>query len=88
MRMAQAIATNPGCIGIGLEEDTAIYVTDGYNLEVVGSGLVTIVDGMDISRTNIYEIQTGEPFTVCDLKVHLLSKGEKYRIPTYDQLHI
>ncbi|QCR22243.1 cyanophycinase [Pontibacter sp. SGAir0037] len=88
VRMAQAIATNPGCIGIGLEEDTAIYVTDGYKLEVLGSGLVTIVDGMDISRTNIYEINTGEPFTVCDLKVHLLSRGEKYDIPTYDQLHL
>ncbi len=88
VRMSQAIATNPGCIGIGLEEDTAIYVTEGTNVEVLGSGLVTIVDGMDISRTNIYEIETGQAFTVCDLKVHLLSKGERYKIPTYAQLHV
>lgn len=88
VRMSQAIATNPGCIGIGLEEDTAIYVTEGTNVEVLGSGLVTIVDGMDISRTNIYEIETGQAFTVCDLKVHLLSKGERYKIPTFAQLHI
>ena len=88
VRISQCIATNPGCIGIGLEEDTAIYVKEGKELEVVGSGLVTIVDGTGITRTNIYEIETGEPFTVCDLKVHLLSKGERYTIPTYDQLHI
>ncbi|MCC9138398.1 cyanophycinase [Pontibacter silvestris] len=88
VRMSQAIATNPGCIGIGLEEDTAILVTEGKNVEVLGSGLVTVVDGMGISRSNIYEISTGEPFTVCDLKVHLLSKGERYTLPTYDQLHL
>lgn len=88
VRMAQAIATNPGCIGIGLEEDTAIYVTEGKNVEVIGSGLITIVDGLDISETNIYEIKTGEAFSVSNLKVHLLSCGKRYIIPTYDQLHL
>ncbi|MFT2011252.1 cyanophycinase [Pontibacter sp. 13R65] len=88
VRMSQAICTNPGCIGIGLEEDTAILVTEGKEMEVLGSGLVTIVDGMGISHTNIYEIKTGEPFTVRDMKVHLLSRGEKYTLPIYDQLHI
>ncbi|MBF9254456.1 cyanophycinase [Pontibacter sp. 172403-2] len=88
VRVAQAIATNPGCIGIGLEEDTALFVTEGKEAVVVGSGLVTVVDGTGVSRTNIYEISTGEPFTVCDLKVHLLSNGERYTFPTYDQLHL
>lgn len=88
VRMAQAIATNPGCIGIGLEEDTAIFVTEGRNIEVLGSGLITIVDGLDISSTNIYDISTGEPFSVCNLKVHLMSCGQRYVLPTYDQLHL
>lgn len=88
VRISQCIATNPGCIGVGLEEDTAIYVTEGKEMQVRGSGLVTVVDGLGITRTNIYEIGTGEAFTVCDLKVHLLSKGERYTFPTYNQLHI
>lgn len=88
VRMAQAIATNPGCIGIGLEEDTAILVSDGSTFEVIGSGLITVVDGMDISHTNIYEIKSGEPFTVRGLHVHLLRKGDTYKIPVYEQLHI
>ncbi|TXK49821.1 cyanophycinase [Pontibacter qinzhouensis] len=88
VRMSQAISTNPGCIGIGLEEDTAILVTEGKEVEVLGSGLVTVVDGMGISYTNIYEIKTGEPFTVRDMRVHLLSRGERYTLPIYDQLHI
>ncbi|MDQ4141380.1 MAG: cyanophycinase [Bacteroidota bacterium] len=88
VRMAQAIATNPGCIGIGLEEDTAIMVTEGRNIEVLGNGLITVVNGMDITYTNIYEIGNGEPFTVQDLKVHFLNKGECFRLTFYEQLHI
>jgi cyanophycinase len=88
VRMAQAIATNPGCIGIGLEEDTAILVTEGCQVQVLGSGLVTVMDGMDISSTNIYEIGNGEPFSIRDLKVHLLRQGDLYTLPVYNQLHI
>ncbi|MDO6391691.1 cyanophycinase [Pontibacter sp. BT731] len=88
IRVSQCIATNPGCIGIGLEEDTAICVTKGFEVKVLGSGLVTIVDGMGITETNIYDIQSGQPFSVRDMKVHLLAAGETYTLPTYDQLHI
>jgi len=48
MRMAQTIATNPQCIGIGLEEDTGVLFTEGNQIEVVGSGLIVIVDGKGI----------------------------------------
>jgi cyanophycinase len=50
IRMAQIIATNPGCIGLGLEEDTAVVVTEGREMEVIGSGVVTIVDGHALHR--------------------------------------
>jgi len=87
VRMSQCIATNPGCIGVGLEEDTAILVTEGKQAEVIGSGLVTVVNGMNITKSNIYEIGNQEPFTVCGLEVHLLSGGQTYTFPTFDQLH-
>ncbi|MBD1397765.1 cyanophycinase [Pontibacter sp. JH31] len=88
VRMAQAISTNPGCIGIGIEEDTAILVSKGKMVEVIGSGLVTVVDGTGITKSTIHQIKTGEAFTVCDLRVDLLSDKETFELPTYDQLHI
>jgi cyanophycinase len=88
VRMAQAIATNPGCIGLGLEEDTAILVTEGRQIEVLGNGLITIVDGRDISHTNIYEISNDELFSISDMRVHLLARGMHYRLPVAEQLHI
>jgi cyanophycinase len=87
VRMAQMVAMNPGAIGIGLEEDTAIVVTDGKDLEVIGSGIVTVVDGHPSTYTNIYEIKDGEPVTVCDLKVHFLSRGQRYCINKREQTY-
>ncbi|WP_202916001.1 hypothetical protein [Pontibacter pamirensis] len=34
VRAAQCVVTNPGCIGIGLEEDTAAFVTEGREILV------------------------------------------------------
>lgn len=87
IRMAQCISTNPGCIGIGLEEDTAILVTNGRDVEVIGTGLVTVVDGKDITRNSIYEIETGQPFTVFNLRMHLLADRETFTLTTFQQLH-
>jgi cyanophycinase len=86
-RMIQAIATNPQCIGIGLEEDTAILFTEGRYMEVLGSGVVIVVDGMDMTDTNIYNVEQGVPITVRGLKVHMLGKGEHYELPVYEQYH-
>jgi cyanophycinase len=88
VRMAQCIATNPGCIGIGLEEDTAILVTEGRHIEVIGTGLVTVVDGRNVTRNNIYEIESGEPFSLCGLTMHLMAAKARYDLPIFEQLHI
>lgn len=87
VRMAQIIATNPSCIGLGLEEDTAIVVTKGRELEVIGSGLVVVLDGMSVTDTNIHEVDPGKPFSIRDLRLHLLSSGERYTLPIMEQMH-
>lgn len=87
VRMAQIIATNPSCIGLGLEEDTAIVVTEGRELEVIGSGLVVVLDGMSVTQTNIHEVDPGNPFSIRDLRMHLLSSGERYTLPIIEQMH-
>ncbi|WP_181308304.1 cyanophycinase [Rufibacter sp. XAAS-G3-1] len=88
VRLTQAICTNPECIGIGLEEDTAIFVTQGGNVEVVGSGLVTVVDGMGITETNIYDIGNGQPFTAKGLRMHMLGNGDEYVVPSYKRFQL
>lgn len=87
VRMAQAIAMNPTCIGLGIEENTAVLVRNGKDMEVLGSGIVTVVDGMGMTETTVYQVDEGEPFSVRDFKMHLLSRGQTYQLPTFPQLH-
>lgn len=77
-RLAQAIAANPSCIGIGLGEDTGMLITDGNKMEAIGSGLVMIIDGHDIRHSNIADIPDGNPISIENLKVHFCEKGNGY----------
>jgi cyanophycinase len=77
-RLAQAVATNPACIGIGLGEDTGMLITGLDKMEAIGSGCVIIIDGHDISHSNIADIPEGNPFSVENLKVHFCEKGNGY----------
>ncbi len=79
-RLAQAVAANPGCIGIGLGEDTGMLVTEGNRMEAIGSGLVVIVDGHEIGHSNIADIPDGNPISIENMKVHFCEKGNGYLI--------
>lgn len=79
-RLTQAVAANPGCIGIGLGEDTGVLVTEGRYMEAVGSGLIIIIDGHNIRHTNIADLKEGSPISIENLIVHVMAKGNFYDI--------
>ena len=79
-RLAQAVAANPRCIGVGLGEDTGMLITEGNIMEAIGSGLVMILDGQDIVHNNIADIPDGNPISIENLKVHFCAKGNGYHI--------
>jgi cyanophycinase len=79
-RLAQVVATNPSCIGIGLGEDTGMLITEGNKMEAIGSGCVIIIDGHDIRFSNIADIPDGNPYSIENLKVHICEKGNGYLV--------
>jgi cyanophycinase len=81
-RLAQAVAANPGAIGIGLGEDTGVIVRNGEDLEAIGSGAVFIIDGRNVGSNNIADIEFGEAICVENLMVHIMCKGNTYNIKT------
>ncbi len=83
-RLAQAVAANPSCLGIGLGEDTGIIVTDGHHLETIGSGAVFLFDGRKIKKTNIADVEEGSPFSVENMIVHIMENGNSYDLKTYE----
>lgn len=79
-RLAQAVSANPSCIGIGLGEDTGMLITQGNQMEAIGSGLVIIVDGHDIMYSNMADIPEGNPLSIENIKVHFCAKGNGYLV--------
>ncbi|MDQ3072773.1 MAG: cyanophycinase, partial [Bacteroidota bacterium] len=79
-RLAQAVSVNPAYTGMGIEEDTALVVSHGNMMEVIGSGNVIIVDGHMIKSSNITDIGDGAPISIDSLLVHVLARGNGYRL--------
>ena len=75
-RLFQAVASNPGCLGIGLGEDTGLLITQGEILEAIGSGLIIVVDGSTIKYTNMALINEGELISIENLSVHVMVPGD------------
>ena len=77
-RLLHMVAQNPGMLGVGLSEDTGILVDpDSRLFEVLGSRQVVVVDGRKIRHANIAAVRDNRPFSVTDVRVHVL--GPKYR---------
>ncbi len=81
-RLFQAVVGNPRILGIGLGEDTGLLITDSKNMEAIGSGLVILVDGRNIKDTNITQVEMGEPISIKNLVVHVMSMGDMYNLDT------
>ncbi|MCS6916840.1 MAG: cyanophycinase [Chitinophagales bacterium] len=77
-RLVQAVAANPSSLGIGLGEDTGVIITEGHQLEAIGSGMVVIVDGHQIRHSNIADIPEGNPISLEHLVVHFLASGDRF----------
>ena len=87
VRMAQVIATNPSSIGIGVEENTALIVTRGLEAEVLGFGVVIVIDARKSLNSNVVEFDDELPISIRGLQVDILGKGDKYTIPQMNEPH-
>ena len=77
-RLAQAVASNPSCIGIGLGEDTGVVIKEGNKMEAIGSGLILTFDGHNIRHSNIADLEDMEPISIENLIVNVMAKGNFY----------
>ena len=66
-------------IGIGLDEDTAVLIDREGTLEVLGSNMVTIVDGRD-TISDYFEREDGEVLTITNSSLHVLSGGRRFDV--------
>ncbi|MFM9988811.1 cyanophycinase [Flavobacterium sp.] len=82
-RLFQSVVGNPKVLGIGLGEDTGLLITNGKQMEAIGSGLVILVDGREIKDTNLTQIELGQPISISHLVTHVMSKYDTFNLDTF-----
>jgi len=79
-RLLYAAASNPGILGIGLGEDTGLYISGGNTMEAIGSGMVILVDGRKMVDTNLTDVEMGQPVSISNMIVHVMCDGDIYNL--------
>jgi cyanophycinase len=81
-RLVAAVSQNPRLIGLGLDENTAVLVRRQKFATVIGDGAVYVVDGRRVTSSNIALEAEERTLSVFDVKLHLLSMGDKFDLGT------
>lgn len=77
-RLLSAVASNTDKLGIGIDEDTCAMFEGNGTFQVIGKGTVTVVDPGEVSHTNYAQASTNNPICIHNLRVHILSHGDRY----------
>jgi cyanophycinase len=74
-RLLTAVSYNPFLMGVGIDEDTALFIGPDQVCEIEGSGSVTIIDPEHLSYSSMDRAKKNESLSLLDLKLHVLSRG-------------
>jgi cyanophycinase len=80
-RLLSLVASNPGLLGLGIDEDTAAVIDDQGTLKVIGRHSVTIVDGSHMI-SDIHQVKRYGEITISDARLHVLSPGRRFDMTT------
>jgi cyanophycinase len=79
-RLLAVVAMFPHELGLGIDEDTAVVVTE-HRFEVIGSGTVTVVDAGHATSVRIPSQGHG-PIALTGAQVHVLPSGYAFELTT------
>jgi len=76
-RLLSLVAQSPDLLGIGVDEDTAAVVTERRWLDVVGRGVVTLLDGRAVV-SDAHSAKRTAPLLVSGAVLHTLPAGARF----------
>lgn len=81
-RLLTALAYNPFCLGLGVDEDTAAFIGPDDTVDIMGTGAVTIVDPTHVEYSSVAHAVPGEPIEVVGMRITVLGAGSTYNLHT------
>jgi cyanophycinase len=85
-RLLGAVAQNPRFLGVGLDENTAIVVERENTVQVLGEGGVYIVDGRQVTCTNMDDENHDRTLSIFNVRLHVLSQGDEFDLFTREPI--
>ena len=82
-RLLAAIAYSPFLTGVGIDENTAIFIDPDNTFSVEGSGAVTIVDPSKMNATSASTSGRNDAINITDIKLHILASGSNYDLNSH-----
>jgi cyanophycinase len=83
-RLVQFLASGACRKGIGISEDTSIFIYPNNRLEVVGSGAVVMINAEKMSYTNYQEIAMNAIISTSKLRFSFLSHTSMFDLKKWD----
>ncbi|QIV95875.1 cyanophycinase [Allofrancisella inopinata] len=81
-RLLAALSYNPYMVGVGIDEDTAALLNSYNVIEVIGSGMVTIIDFSHLKHSSLHNARNNAPISLVDIRMHMLLEGQKFDLNT------
>lgn len=81
-RLLTALSYNPFASGLGIDEDTAAFISPRGVLEVVGSGAITVIDPAGLRHSSMHDASEADPISLIGMMVHVLTAGDHYDLQT------
>ena len=77
-RLLTALAYNPKMLGLGVDEDTAAFISPDDEIDVMGTSAVTVVDTQGVEFSSIHTAERHDPITLIGIRMHQLAAGARF----------
>jgi len=81
-RLLTALSYNPSFVGLGVDEDTAAFISPDDEITVMGTGAVTVVDTRDVEFSSVHDAEPLDAITLIGIRMHQLAEGAGFDLRT------
>lgn len=83
-RLISVVLAHPDLVGFGIDQSTSIIVNPDNTIEVLGESLVMVYDA---TKAKNFKVDKNEHLSASNLRLHILSSGEKYNLNTKEVIN-
>ncbi len=82
-RLTQFLCTGICNLGIGVGENTGLFIKPDFTADVIGTGMVTVVNTGDLSYNNYHSIVEDMPISIQGIESGFLQHGTSFDLKTW-----